>query len=309
MINKKCVYETQEFCHAATIVEHKDNQLVCAWFAGKHEGHRESAIHMSYYPDWSKKTVVISEQQTQKTPCWNPVLFCYQQNILLFYKLGIMPSRWHGVLTTSNDEGKNWSRPHNLPDGYIGPVKNKPILVNNDIILCGSSVESPAWQVHMEFLQKDTWSKTPPINDPSLFLIQPAIVQCTSGKILALFRSAHGFIYASHSFDNGVSWSPPIPTKLPNPNSGIDAVHLNNGKILVVYNHSSQYRYPLNLAISYDEGISWKNILELESSPDKVGYSYPSIIQTTDRKIHIVYSWKCKKINHITFDLSLIDAV
>lgn len=307
MINKTCIYETVDFCHAATIVEYKENQLACAWFAGQYEGHRESTIHFSRFPNWSNATTVISARQTERTPCWNPVLFRYRQNIFLFYKLGIMPSRWHGALIISNDEGKSWSHPQNLPDGYIGPVKNKPLLVKNNIILCGSSIESPAWQVHMEFFHKNSWRKTRPINDPSLFLIQPTIVQCTSGKILALFRSAHGFIYASHSFDCGMSWSPPTPTTLPNPNSGIDAVHLHNGKIIVVYNHSSQYRYPLNLAISHDEGISWESILELESSPDRVGYSYPSIIQTTDHKIHIVYSWKCKKINHIAFDEHLLN--
>ncbi|BBM83748.1 sialidase family protein [Candidatus Uabimicrobium amorphum] len=307
MIAKTCIYETTDFCHAPTIVEYKPNQLACAWFAGKYEGHRESVIYFARHQNWSCRTAVISAQQTQKTPCWNPVLFSYNENILLFYKLGIMPSRWRGALTTSSDEGQNWSCPQNLPIGYIGPVKNKPLLLEKDIIMCGSSIESPAWQVHMEFFAKNSWRKTPPINETSLFLIQPTIVQCSSGKILALFRSGHGFIYASHSNDRGESWSSPTPTPLPNPNSGIDAVCLDNGKIVIVYNHSQQHRFPLNIAVSDDEGISWKTILQLEHEPHKVGYSYPSIIQSADKKIHIVYSWKCQKINYAVLDPSSLN--
>ena len=41
-------------------------------------------------------------------------------------------------------------------------------------------------------------------------------------------------------------------TDLPNPNSGIDAVALQDGRIVMVYNHTAKGRSPLNLAVSAD---------------------------------------------------------
>jgi hypothetical protein len=44
-------------------------------------------------------------------------------------------------LATSTDGGKSWKYEGKLPDGMIGPVKNKPIQLSNGDILSGSSTE------------------------------------------------------------------------------------------------------------------------------------------------------------------------
>lgn len=298
IIKKQIVYESSKFCHGPTIVE-CEKDLICAWFTGEYEGHCKSSIYLARGKQWSSIREVISSRKTKSVACWNPVLFfTYDKQLILFYKTGIMPSRWCGMKIESRDCGKSWSEPQSLPSGIIGPTKNKPLKLTNNTFLCGSSRESPYWQIHMEHCDGKSWTKSPPLNDKSLFLIQPTITKCRSGKILALFRSSHNFIYQSHSYDSGKKWSTPQPTTLPNPNSGIDMVALKSGDIVVVYNHSSKNRYPLNVAISSNEGCSWKHVLELENEPHKEGYSYPSIIQDNNEKIHVVYSWKCCKIYH-----------
>jgi predicted neuraminidase len=98
-------------------------------------------------------------------------------------------------------------------------------------------------------------------------------------------------------------------TDLPNPNSGIDGVTLADGRHLLVYNPTGGEwgdRVPLNLAISAD-GESWTDILELESlsNPETTKedeYSYPSIIQTDDGLVHIVYTWNRKTVKHVVVD-------
>jgi predicted neuraminidase len=96
---------------------------------------------------------------------------------------------------------------------------------------------------------------------------------------------------------------------VPNPNSGIDAVTLRDGRQLLVYNHSapapgaatSGQRYPLDVAISTD-GADWKHVLTLEEKPIPNGYAYPAVIQTSDGLVHITYTWDRKRIKHVVLD-------
>jgi predicted neuraminidase len=85
-------------------------------------------------------------------------------------------------------------------------------------------------------------------------------------------------------------------TDLPNPDAGIDAVTLKNGWQLLVYNHTTNSRSPLNVAISKD-GKAWKPVFVLEDQPGE--YSYPAVIQTSDGMVHITYTWKREKIKHV----------
>ena len=88
-------------------------------------------------------------------------------------------------------------------------------------------------------------------------------------------------------------------TTLPNPNSGIDAVTLKDGRALVVYNHTTRGRSPLNVAISQD-GKVWQAALVLEDQPGE--YSYPAVIQNGDGLVHITYTWKRQRIKHAVVD-------
>jgi len=124
-----------------------------------------------------------------------------------------------------------------------------------------------------------------------------------------LCRTQNRAIYETWSKDNGVTWSPLAQTSLPNNNSGIDGVTLKDGRSLLVYNHvlppgklAKGARTPLNVAISKD-GKTWYAALILEDSPISQ-YSYPSVIQTKDGLVHIVYTWRRQRIKHVVIDLN-----
>lgn len=112
------------------------------------------------------------------------------------------------------------------------------------------------------------------------------------------------------SYDAGKSWSEMTETTLPNNNSGIDAVTLRDGRHLLIYNHSTRNqenmghkgRGVINLAVSRD-GINWEAALVLDyiDQPEKQ-YSYPSMIQTADGLVHIVYTWHRQRIKHVVVD-------
>ena len=89
---------------------------------------------------------------------------------------------------------------------------------------------------------------------------------------------------------------------LPNPNSGTDAVTLQNGRHVLVYNHSDteKVRYPLNVAVSRD-GKSWDAAAVLETEPPGQ-YSYPAVIQASNGLVHVAYTWKRLRMKHMVLD-------
>ncbi|NBO64797.1 MAG: sialidase [Acidobacteria bacterium] len=309
------IYETAPFpeCHASTIAETKSG-LVAAWFGGTKEKNPDVGIWVSRLVDgvWTNPVEVANgvESATRRYPTWNPVLYNTTNELILFYKVGPSPSSWWGMRTSSRDGGKSWSTPIRLPNGIAGPIKNKPVLLSNGELLCPSSTEDNGWRVHFEFTRDlgKTWRRTDPINDGKEFgVIQPTVLFHPGGRLQALFRSRQGVIVESWSSDNGLTWSPLASTSLPNPNSGIDGVTLRDGRHLLVYNHvitpNGKWgaRAPLNLAISAD-GKFWREAAVLEPGPPTAEYSYPAIIEATDGRIHILYTWNRKKIKHVVVE-------
>ena len=99
--------------------------------------------------------------------------------LLLFYKVGPSPDAWWGMLQTSDDDGKTWSAARRLPDGILGPIKNKPVQLASGDLLCPSSTEHDGWRVHFERTADlgRTWSRTEPVNDgKQIAAIQPSIL-------------------------------------------------------------------------------------------------------------------------------------
>lgn len=301
------IYETAPFpqCHASTIVE-TGGTLAAAWFGGTREKHADVGIWLSRHVEgkWTEPVEIADGMAAEgkRFPCWNPVLFQPRRGgLLLFYKVGPSPDDWWGVMRTSPDHGKTWSAARRLPEGFLGPIKNKPVELSDGTILCGSSTEAEGWKVHFEFTRdpEGKWEKTGPLNDgKSLGAIQPAL--CRDGmEVMAFCRTEQDNIYATRSENGGRTWSPFEPTALPNPNSGIDATRLKDGRCLLVYNHTSKGRSPLNIALT-ENGRDWEAALVLESEPGE--FSYPAVIQSADGLVHVTYTWKRRRVRHAVID-------
>ena len=294
-------------CHASTIAE-GIHGLVAAWFGGKQEGDRSVGIWVSRYEQgrWTppERVAVGWGPSGQRLPCWNPVLFQVPNGpLLLFYKVGPHPSSWWGMVKRSWDGGRTWSRARPLPKGILGPIKDKPILLSDGRLLCGSSTEDQGWRIHFEWTSDwgRVWVRTQPLNNPyQIAAIQPTfLILDPKGHIRALGRTRQRHIFVMDSTDGGITWGKIRLSALPNPNSGIDAVTLADGRHLLVYNHTSHGRSPLNVAVSED-GEHWMAALTLENRPGE--YSYPAVIQTADGLVHITYTWRRIRIAHVVLD-------
>lgn len=319
IVHSEFLYETASFpsCHASTIAETTEGTLVAAFFGGTDEGEPDVGIWVSQREGerWTAPVEVANGHQhytadgkEHRHPCWNPVLFQAKDGpLLLFYKCGPSPDAWWGMRTTSGDGGKTWSHTRRLPEGIDGPVKNKPILLSDGRLLCGSSTENDGWRVHFEMTPDlgRTWTRTGPINDgKEIAAIQPSILRHEGGKLQALGRSRQGRIWTSWSEDTGRTWGPMTLTDLPNPSAGTDAVTLADGRHLLVYNATQEGRSPLNVAVSGD-GRQWQPAALLEDAPGE--YSYPAVIQSADGLVHVTYTWKRERIKHVVLDPKKID--
>jgi predicted neuraminidase len=291
-------------CHASTITELRTGEFIAAWFGGTREGHPDVGIWTSRLTKgvWSKPVEVANGNPDGKPvyACYNPVLYEPRKGpLMLFYKVGKSPGTWWGMLKTSNDEGKTWSAAQRLPNGILGPIKNRPIELPGGTLLCPSSSEDHGWRIHFETTPDlgKSWSTTGPLNEPRLIdAIQPSILHLGGEKLRAIGRTRQDQIFAIDSPDLGVTWGEMRLLDVPNPNSGTDAITLRDGRFLLVYNNATTKRTPLNVAISTD-AETWKSVLTLENEPGE--FSYPTVIQASDGMVHITYTWNRVKIKHV----------
>ncbi len=308
-------------CHASTIAE-TPTGLVAAWFGGTEEKDPDVGIWVSRRVDgrWTTPVEVANGIQytrpdgtVYRHPCWNPVLFQPRNGpLMLFYKCGPDPDAWWGMLTESTD-GVTWSEPRRLPEGIIGPVKNKPVQLADGTIICPSSTEDHGWRLHLDITRDlgRTWTHIGPLNDGiEKGAIQPSLLFHLDGRwqMLARDHRRRGNVWSTWSKDKGATWSELESTGLPNPSSGTDAVTLSDGRQLLVYNHRQRpsedapigdSRGTLNVAVS-DDGVHWQAALVLENGDGE--YSYPAVIQTADGLVHVTYTWNRKRIKHVVLD-------
>jgi predicted neuraminidase len=314
VLSREFVYDQAPFpsCHCSTIVETKEG-IVASWFGGTDEGKDDVCIYVARHDGnaWSVP-VKVADGVTEKKryPSWNPVLFQSKDGpLILYFKIGPSPDSWWGLKMTSGDAGRTWSKPDDLPKGIMGPARNPPIELPDGTIVSPTSTEVPkgTWTAQVELSQTGgaLWRKIGPLNDDKqVEVIQPALLTWPGDRLQMLCRNRNrgpmkGFIIESWSEDGGKTWSPMKATDLPNPNSGIAATSLKDGRAVLVYNRTPKGRTPLNVALSTD-GKAWKDVAVLEDAPGE--YSYPTVIQSADGKVHVVYTWKREKIRHVVLD-------
>jgi predicted neuraminidase len=140
-----------------------------------------------------------------------------------------------------------------------------------------------------------TWTASEPIVGHGG--IQPSVVRKQDGTLVAYLRDngpPPKRAQISFSKDDGVSWTPATDTEIPNPGTSLEVVRLGSGNWVMAYNDLERGRYSLVVALSSDEGETWKWKRHLDGSPEKPlksQYHYPSVIEGKDGAIHVSYSY------------------
>ncbi|MGA9041397.1 MAG: sialidase family protein [Terriglobales bacterium] len=328
--------------HAANLVKLQNDDILCFWFSGIHEGLSNVAIVESRLPKGSKQwTQTVEVDQQEGRSFQNPVPFQAPDGRLWLLHTSQPAGQWQTnaevVYLTSDDNGKVWKGPMPLftkPGGFVRqplvPISAERWLLPmyytpSRSITDGAESNYSAVQVTNDGGR--TWKEceVPQSNG----LVQQSIVKLSNGHFIGFFRSRYAdFIYSDTS-DDGCTWTVPVSTRLPNNNSSIQVASLKDGSLVMAFNNiravgtkgkpQAGPRKPLSVALSEDGGSTWPWVRDIEaghSSPEEPDrredtrkgeeFSYPSILQDRDGNIDVAFSYLRKTIKVVRFDKSWI---
>jgi len=305
--------------HGSSMVELENGDILATWFSA---GKETDSGAMIFGAEWKKKTgawtkprVIIPSDYSKSVG--NTALFKDDDKVIWLFFAAVAVGGWSGSMVdyvTSSDDGKTWSEGETLVWRLGNLPRNPPIKIGDHTMLVPLFTDF-MYEINMvgSYTARLKYSNGKILEEKIARLddydaIQPTVVKLPDGRILLLARDkSDRFIRRSYSTDNGSSWASATITDLPNPGSAISAIFIDEiGAVLLAYNHSRIGRNPLSLAISTDGGMTFRRITDLESKPgDKdASFSYPTIIRTKDRMLHLIWSHdKRATLKHIWFDL------
>jgi predicted neuraminidase len=312
--------------HVASLCEPAPGQLAAAWYGGSREGAKDVAVFFSRRDSrgWSAAVPVVTAETARQElghyvrKVGNAVLFADAQGKLSLLYVAIAIGGWSGsslALKESTDLGQTWTPSRRL---ILSPFFNISTLVKNG----ATPLENGGWAVPIyqelfgkfpEILWLQERAGTPTAVRTRVFggrtAFQPALVALDAQNALMLCRTAseQRDLFATRSADGGQTWSTPQPTGLPNSDSGVDAIRLRDGRLLLAFNDTNSGRANLRLAISPNGGTTWQRGPYLEQEPE-TEFSYPFLFQAKNGEIHLAYTWKRRAIRVVSFNSTWLDA-
>ncbi len=295
--------------HCSSITEAPNGDLLVTWYGGSYESSDDQVLFISRRRKsaraWSKPEILV---ESPGHPPGNAVLFTdARKRIWLVWGRmeGEQPmlrgTGWDACrlfYRTSDDSGLTWTKDRPFYHDTLGWLpRNLTITLSDGRLLLPLSDERNGRGIDWSFFlatsdNGKTWTQSGIMKGGE----QPTFIQRSDGTLLCYLRSRPN-IKASESRDGGKTWSEPAPTQWKNPDAGISMRRLANGHVILVFNNQDNARTPLHIALSTDEARTWRDPLILESNPGE--YSYPSVLQTSDGKIHIIYTFRRYSIKHV----------
>ena len=312
--------ETNE-AHSASIAI-TDGKPVAVWYGGTEEGHRDVAIFSSSFDrKWSSPLVIADRYSTEQAlgryirKVGNPNLYSWPDGRLGLYYVSVSIGGWAASSINymeSIDQGVQWTSPIRL---VTSPFLNISTLVRTKgLPLSDGGVQLPVYHEFMgKFSETLTLSSDLTVMDKvrisrGKYSLQPAITNLDESSAIGLLRYSGdppGRVLSVFSEDSGAHWSTPVRTELPNPDSAVSIINLENGYLLLALNDLEDGRHRLSLAMGSADEWTIVKVLEEETATNldhEYEYSYPSMTIDPDGFIHLVYTWNQKRIKHLRFN-------
>lgn len=314
--------------HSAALAELADGRLMAVWYAGSAEGAADVSIYAATRGldgVWGRPRVVFSREQLavatgrHVVSPGNPILLDAGDGRLGLLFVTIGAGKWSGSslnLSWSADGGETWGRVEKLT---TNPFLNLAALPRNPpASLTGGGWAVPVYEEFLGNFPEILWL-TPRGGGYAaavsrmaggLSVMQPALVPLSGTEAVAFYRDVTKArrMFSARSTDAGKSWSAPEASNLPNPNAGVCVVRLADGRLLCAFNDTTKkIRENLRLAISEDEGRTWRRIATLAEEKDQE-FSYPYMIARGDGGVVMVYSSRRNRIRFVEFNAAWIEA-
>jgi predicted neuraminidase len=305
--------------HASSIAEAPNGDLLVTWYGGSYESSDDEALYMARRKKgsrvWDTPELLFRDPAS---PVGNAIIFVDPAR-KVWILWGRMEAKqpllahtgWDGarlMCRTSSDSGKTWTKDELFPMDTFGWLpRNLPITLPGGELLVPLSDERD--NIDKSFFVKTgdsgkTWTRSQIIPNQNPAGEQPTVAPRPDGSLLAFVR-LRPTLLQTESYDRGITWTQAHATDLKCPDSAIALRALRNGHLLLAHNDSDRARTPLSISRSTDGGKTWGPHLAFESNPGE--YSYPSILQTGDGLIHVVYTYRRYSIKHVEFDENWLD--
>ncbi len=309
--------------HAATAVEIDEGRVLALWYQGSAEGAPDVTLQAAVLAGgtWGKQRQIMSRQRVMDgqrrliRKIGNAVLLRRPDGKLWLVFVTVTMGGWAGSalnLSVSRDGGYNWTPPKRI---YSAPFLNLSTLVKGPAVdLEGGRVGLPVYQEFLgkfaEMLVLDGRGRVVGKARMSAgrAALQPVVLPLDATRAVAFARSGarrSPHVWRFETADGGQSWTAPAALHLANPNAAIAALRLPGSQMLMVFNDTPwKKRFNLKLALSADEGRSWRVVHTLESDADtSARYSYPWVLRTSDGLYHLFYTWKAGAgLRHVRFN-------
>ncbi len=296
--------DEQPFAHCATLTDLGAAGLMTVWMGGMFETAPDVCLLASELRPgaerWTPPRIVA---RVDGCSMGQPVLLQRPDGELWFFYVVLYGIDWRSAipfLKKSSDGGQTWGEPQKLFD-YPGlMLRSRPLVLGDRILV--PAYDENTWQSRM-ILSDDSgrsWRLTAPMQSPD-GNIHPNVI-AIGGTLVCYLRTGGkgGVIWRSESHDGGESWSELTPTALLNPNSGIDLLRLQDERLALAFNNSSTHRTPLHVALTGGSGEDWRWIQVIEDAYHEI--SYPTLAQTADGVLHLVYTYRRETIHYARFD-------
>lgn len=309
--------------HASSIEELPDGSLGVVWYTGEQEKSLDSRLVWARKPvgttTWNAPVTLYDDPVHSEG---NPTLYADEKGTYYVFEATIVGDGWDQAeirMLTSTDAGTTWSaatvlessdhhfnirhRPHALANGdWLLPLYNESFAIP---VFLRSTDRFATWTIDAQLPDDGTYLTEHPGQ------IQPALADLGGGHLVVLTRDglATQRIKRMESTDWGKNWTQSKPTELPNAGTGIDQVRLLDGHTVAIFNNSPSARFPLNAALSLDEGKTFVAMRTLHddntdcNAPGSCSYHYPSVIQSTrDGSIWVSYTHNRETIGWVHFN-------
>lgn len=317
--------------HSATMARLGNGKLLAAWFEGSREGASDVAVHAASWDGslqrWLPPEVLVTREQAQAEigrfirKIGNPVLFTDHRKRTWLFFVTVTIGGWSGSdvnFKYTDDSGTTWSPAKRLK---TAPIPHSGTLVRgNPFEFADGSIGLPVYREYGRFSfpelvrinsEGEVIGKVR-IGDSNSRGMQPSIV-ALDGKNAIGFLRPRGEepmrIMRTTTTNGGVTWTLPTDTELKNPDAALAAMRLEGGPLMMVYNDSVLDRNNLRMSVSNDLGATWRQVYSFEDDVlSEAGYSYPNLYQNCNGEVHLLYTWRRKKIKHIIFNASWVNA-